>query len=180
LAAKDLRLKAGWWVLPAVAVVIIALDQFTKYLVVSRLGLYESWAPFPALAKWLEVYYITNTGVAFGLLQGGGRVYAIIPLLIGVGIALYYRTLSAGQWLIRLSLGLQFSGAIGNVIDRLRIGHVIDFIHVPYWPVFNVADSAVSVGTVLLVLFLLREEWREHKEGAGSVSTDSVEGVSSG
>ena len=66
------------------------------------------------------------------------------------------------------------------MIDRLRIGHVIDFIHVPYWPVFNVADSAVSVGTVLLVLFLLREEWREHKEGASSVSTDSVEGVSSG
>jgi signal peptidase II len=180
LAGKDLRYKAGWWVLPFVAVLVIALDQFTKYLVVTHLDLYESWAPFPALARWLDVYYITNTGVAFGLFQGGGRVYAIVPLAIAVGIAFYYHTLPGGQWLIRLSLALQFSGAIGNVIDRLRIGHVIDFIHVPYWPVFNVADSAVTIGTILLVLFLLHEEWLEHKQDSGKVSADSVKGISSG
>jgi signal peptidase II len=99
-----------------------------------------------------------------------------------VAIFVYYSSLPGGQWLVRLSLGLQFSGALGNAIDRIRIGRVIDFIHVPYWPVFNVADSAVTVGTILLLLFLLRDEWRERREAsAEGVGKESVgEGVSSG
>ena len=168
---KGSRFKRGWWVLPLVVPVVVALDQMTKYLVVSGLGLYESWVPIPALAGVLEIHYITNTGVAFGLFQRGGFIFKILPILISAVILYYYMTLSAGQWLIRLALGLQMAGALGNLIDRLRIGHVIDFIHVPYWPVFNVADSAVTTGTVLLVLLLLREEWRERR------AAEAAEGV---
>ena len=174
MADKGSRLVRGWWLLPLVVPIVIALDQASKYLVVSRLGLYESWTPIPALAKVLEIHYITNTGVAFGLFQGGGLVFKLLPIVISVVILYYYMTLQAGQWLIRLALGLQMSGALGNLIDRLRIGHVIDFIHVPYWPVFNVADSAVTTGTVLLVLLLLWEEWRERK---ATQSSDSAGGI---
>jgi signal peptidase II len=174
LADRVTRYKAGWWVLPVVVPLVIALDQFTKYLVVSRLGLYETWMPIPGLSKVLQIHYITNTGVAFGLFQRGGFVFKLLPILISAAILYYYRTLSAGQWLIRLALGLQMAGALGNLIDRIRIGHVIDFIHVPYWPVFNVADSAVTIGTVLLVFFMLREEWQERKTSQG---TEGAEGV---
>ena len=171
---KGSRFKAGWWVMPLEAALIIALDQFTKHLVVSNLDLYESWVPIPALGRWLEIYHITNTGVAFGLFQGGGTLFALVPLAVSVAILFYYRSLPGGQWLLRLTLGLQMGGAVGNLIDRIRVGHVIDFIHVPYWPVFNVADSAVTVGTSLLVLLLLREEWRERKTAQTAEGAESV------
>jgi len=181
LADRGSRLKVGWWVLPLVAPLIIALDQLTKHLVVSRLGLYESWVPVPALAKVLEIHYVTNTGVAFGLFQKGGFVFRLLPVLIAAAILYYYSTLSSGQWLIRVALSMQMAGALGNLIDRLRIGHVIDFVHVPYWPVFNVADSAITTGTVLLVLLMLRDEWRERRtpqveEGAGGVGESASSG----
>jgi signal peptidase II len=174
LADKGLRFKAGWWVLLVVVPLIIALDQLTKNWVISTLDLYESWTPIPALAKVLQFHYVTNTGVAFGLFQQGGIVFKLLPILISCVILYYYSTLPPGQWLVRVALGLQMSGALGNLIDRFRIGHVIDFIHVPYWPVFNVADSAVTVGTCLLVLLLLREEWRERKTDRGAENAESV------
>ena len=174
MADKGLRFKAGWWVLPLVVPLVVALDQFTKHWVISNLGLYESWTPIPALARVLEIHYITNTGVAFGLFQKGGFVFKLLPILISSVILYYYTTLPSGQWLIRVALGLQMSGALGNLIDRIRIGHVIDFIHVPYWPVFNVADSGITVGTALLVLLMLREEWLERKTPK---TTEGAEGV---
>jgi signal peptidase II len=164
-----------------VAPLVIALDQLTKYLVVSRLGLYESWIPIPFLRKVLQIHHITNTGVAFGLFQRGGFVFKLLPILISAAILYYYTTLPAGQWLVRLALSLQMGGALGNLIDRLRIGHVIDFIHVPYWPVFNVADSAVTVGTILLVFYMLREEWQDRKASQVAEGTEGVgESASSG
>jgi signal peptidase II len=175
LAGNASRFRAGWWVLPLVVPIVVALDRYTKSWVVSNLGLYESWKPIPALGKVLEIHYITNTGVAFGLFQGGGFIFKLLPIVISSVILYYYMTLPAGQWLIRLALGLQMAGALGNLIDRLFIGHVIDFIHVPYWPVFNVADSAITTGTVLLVLLLLREEWRERK--AAQQVSEGTEGV---
>jgi signal peptidase II len=171
----------GWWVLPLVVPVVVVLDQLTKRWVVSTFDLYESWAPFPALAKVFQFHYITNTGVAFGMFQKGGFIFKLLPILISGVILYYYTTLPAGQWLVRLALGLQMSGALGNLIDRFRIGHVIDFILVPPIPVFNVADSAVTTGTALLVLFMLREEWLERKTAQGAEGTKGVgEGASSG
>ena len=182
MAGKRLLSKSGWWVMPLVVSAIVALDQFTKYLVIANLGLHESWAPIPALAKWLRFYHITNTGAAFGLFQDGKLFFVVVAIIVSVAILLYYRTLPGGQWLVRLSLGMQLGGALGNLIDRLlRQGRVVDFISVPYWPVFNVADSSITVGVLVLVLMMVREEWAERTgtrafKGAGSVGGQASPG----
>ena len=75
-------------------------------------------------------------------------------------ILYYYRQLPERAWLVRLALGLQLGGALGNVVDRLRQGYVVDFLEVPHWPVFNVADSCIVVGVVLLGWVMWREERR--------------------
>jgi signal peptidase II len=168
--------------LPLVASLVVALDQLTKYLVVSNLELYESWAPIPAWSKWIEIHYVTNTGAAFGLFQNGGLFFAIIAVVVSVVILFYYRYLPGGRWLIRLSLGLQLGGALGNLIDRVRLGgQVVDFINVPYWPVFNVADSSIVVGVALLALLMLREDYEERKKAQRLDGTESAgERASSG
>jgi signal peptidase II len=182
LAGKRLFSRTGWWVLPLVAALLVAADQITKYLVVSNLGLYESWTPIPALKGRLDIHYVTNTGAAFGLFQNGGLFFVIVAVVVSLIILLYYRHLADGQWLIRLSLGLQLGGAVGNLIDRIRLGHVIDFIDVHFWPVFNVADSAIVVGVFLLAFLLLREDYAE-RDGKGETvdsSKSAGERVSSG
>jgi signal peptidase II len=173
LAARARAPKAGWWVLPFVAVVALALDQWTKYLVVSNLALYESWAPFPPLADVFTIHYVSNTGAAFGLFQNGSLVFAIVAIVVSVVIVMYYRHLPDGQWLVRLSLGLQLAGALGNLIDRVRVGQVIDFLDFQVWPVFNLADASIVCGVILLAYLLLREERQESPQlesadGAGS------------
>jgi signal peptidase II len=151
-------MKVGWWVLPVAAALILIVDQVSKYLVSSSLELYESWAPIPAVARWFDFRYVTNTGAAFGLFQNGGLFFVIVSIVVSLIILFYSRDLPDGQWLVRLSLGLQLGGAAGNLIDRLRLGHVVDFIDVHFWPVFNVADSAIVCGVILLVLLLLRDD----------------------
>ena len=85
----------------------------------------------------------------------------VIAVVVVVVIVVYYRYLPGNQWLVQASLGLQLGGALGNLLDRLSHGHVIDFIDFKVWPVFNVADSSVFVGVVILAYYLLRhgEDW---------------------
>ena len=155
---KPLRLKVGWWVLPVVALSVLALDQYTKSIVSAHLLVNESWAPIPALAGWFDIHYVTNTGGVFGLFQSGSKVLAVIAALVSGVILVYAGYLPDGQWLVRLSLGLQLGGAVGNLVDRVRLGHVVDWLDVHFWPVFNMADSAVICGVALLALLLLRED----------------------
>ena len=159
--------------LPLIAGLVIAADQFTKYLVITGLDVYESWAPVPGLARWFDVHHVTNTGAAFGLFQNGNVLLVCVGVAVSVAIVIYYRYLPGGQWLVRLSLGLQLGGALGNLIDRLRLGHVIDFLDVHIWPVFNLADSAIVCGVALLVLLLLLEDRsrRLAMEGTGASSS---------
>ncbi len=156
--------KGGWWTLLLIAGLTLAADQVTKYLVVTNLKLYETWSPIPALAGWLDIHYVTNTGAAFGLFQNVGGILALPAVLVSLVILFYYRQVAGESWLIRLSMGLVLGGAIGNLIDRIRLGHVIDFIDPHIWPVFNLADSAVVCGVAILAFVLLRQERAErHK-----------------
>jgi len=174
------KVKRGWWVLPLVAGIIMALDQWTKYLVVANLGLYETWTPIPALKGWFEFHYITNTGAAFGLFQNGNLFFIGVAVVVSIVVLVYYWRLSAGQWLLRFCLGLQLGGAVGNLIDRLRVGNVIDFIHVRYWFVFNVADASLVIGVALMALLFVRQDFVERKAERLAEAAEEAGEVASG
>ncbi|MBC8249121.1 MAG: signal peptidase II [Anaerolineales bacterium] len=143
--------------MPVVAILTLVIDQISKRVVMTSFRLGESWNPVAALERWVSLTYVTNTGAVFGLFPDHGIIFMVISVVVIVVIVLYYRHLPGDQWLIQTSLGLQLGGALGNLLDRLRYGHVIDFIDFKVWPVFNVADSSVFVGVVILAFHLLRD-----------------------
>jgi signal peptidase II len=149
-------------VLPAVAFLILVADQISKYLVLSNLAPGESWNPITSLTPWVSITHVTNTGAAFGLFPDLGSFFVVIAVIVVAAIIFYYRHLPAGQWWIKVSLGLQLGGALGNLLDRLRLGHVVDFIDFKIWPVFNVADSSIVIGVAILAYYLLQD--RDEKE----------------
>ena len=144
------------FLLPVVAVLTLVIDQISKRAVMTSLRPGESWNPVAALERWVSLTYVTNTGAAFGLFPEYGTIFMVIAVVVVVAIIFYYRHLPGEQWLVQASLGLQLGGALGNLVDRLRHGHVIDFIDFKIWPVLNVADSSVFVGVVILAFYILR------------------------
>ena len=143
-----------WLMLLAVALTVIVADQVTKALVIANLAPYEEWMPIEALRPYFTIHHVRNTGAAFGILPGGGTLLMIIALVV-VGVIIYfYRQLPERVWLVRVALGLQLGGAVGNLIDRVRLGYVIDFFDVKFWPVFNIADSSIVVGVFALLILM--------------------------
>jgi signal peptidase II len=156
---------------PVVAALVILADQLSKYWVATRLPEGQSWYITPWLAPVLRLTHVTNTGVAFGLFPGLGILFVIVSIVVVVVILVYEWQLPHNQWLIRLALGLQLGGAIGNnLIDRVRLGSVVDFIDLNFWPlqtfpVFNLADASITVGVIMLAALLLLEERRGQMAG---------------
>ena len=144
-------------ILPAVALLTLVADQISKYLVLSNLNLGQSWNPVASLTPWASITHVANTGAAFGLFPDRGSLFVVIAVIVVVAIIFYYRHLPAGQWWIKVSLGLQLGGALGNLLDRLRLGYVVDFIDFKIWPVFNLADSSIVIGVAILAYYLLRD-----------------------
>jgi signal peptidase II len=131
---------------------VVILDQITKRYVDAHLALGESW---PSESWPFRFMHVQNTGAAFSMLQNQ-TFFLTIMSLFGLGaIALYFWFRPSDHPLLRFALALQLGGAIGNLIDRARYGTVTDFIKIPHWPVFNIADSAISVGVTIVVIFLL-------------------------
>jgi len=142
---------------------VLVLDQITKILVDKMMPLYHSIEIIPNFAA---LTYLRNTGAAFGILAGERSVYRIVFFVavsvIALGCILYLLKLTRSEKKLTLvSLSLILGGAVGNMVDRLRLGEVIDFILLHYydlhWPAFNVADSAISVGVVLLLVQMIRQ-----------------------
>jgi signal peptidase II len=151
-------------VLFGVAAAVLILDQLSKNWVRTTLTPGVPWTPTPLLRPVLSFTYITNTGASFGLFPQLASVYALVAIAVGLAI-IYFRTqLSYASLLVWVSLGLQLGGSLGNLVDRLlRQGQVTDFIDLNFWPlqewpVFNVADSSVVVGAVLLAAYMLLEQ----------------------
>lgn len=162
------------FILLAIAVFTLVADQFTKYLAMTRLAPIGEWAPIPSLVRIFTFTYTTNTGVAFGLFKDLGPIFVGVAVVVIAAIVVYQQQIPESAWLVRLALGLQLGGAAGNLVDRLRLGHVVDFIHVHFWPVFNVADSAIVVGVILLAFTMLREGKEPVRSGPqASQSPDS-------
>lgn len=143
------------------AAVVLAFDQLSKTAVVRYLQPQVPWNPIEPLGSIVSLTYVTNTGAAFGLFPQLGNLYVVVALVIVAALLVFYRRFAFSHWLMQVSLGLQLGGAAGNLIDRLRFGHVIDFVDFKVWPVFNVADSSIVVGVLILALLLLREKQGE-------------------
>jgi len=158
-----------------IAGLVILLDQLTKLFVENRLPLYQMWAPIPSIQELFRITHVPNTGMAFGLFPSGSSFFLIVAVVVALAIIYYNFTLPKGQFALRLALGLQLGGALGNFIDRLRIGHVTDFLDFGPWPVFNVADMAIVSGAIVLgwlVLQETREEYAQKKRNAGTKPTE--------
>jgi signal peptidase II len=138
--------------------VVIALDQLTKHIALVELEPYAPRAVIPGLLNWTLAF---NPGAAFSFLAGadGWQRWLFTALALGVStmLAWWLSRTARGDWRNAVPLALIIGGALGNLLDRLRFGHVTDFIQV-YWqdwafPAFNIADSSISIGAVMLVLF---------------------------
>ena len=145
---------------------VIFFDQYTKHLVRAALALNESWSPFPWLSPFARILHINNTGAAFGLFKAGGSIFLVVAIVVSLVILYYARQLPEGQWWMRLALGLQLGGAVGNLIDRVLFGTVTDFVSVGTFAIFNVADASISVGVVLLAVLM----WFESRAGKNQLA----------
>jgi signal peptidase II len=152
-----------WIFLFGVALLAILVDQITKAYVVNHLAPYDSWMPIQFIEPVFRITHVHNTGAAFGIFPEGGSIFLVIAVVVSSFILYYYRQLPRGAWLVRLALGLQMGGALGNAVDRIKTGYVVDFFHVERWPVFNVADSCIFMGVVLLALEMMIEEYRANR-----------------
>ena len=160
------KLIKNYWQIVVIAAVIVLLDQWTKGLVRANIPLGGTW--LPESLEWLSPYarimHWYNTGAAFGLFKDGSMVFTVLAFLVIGLILYYYPQVEGADWSLRLAMSMQLGGAIGNLTDRLTIGHVTDFISVGTFPVFNVADASISVGAAVLFLGIWMMEIAEKKK----------------
>ena len=126
---------------------IISLDQISKYIVIQNLKLGES-VPNSGIFRFTHAQ---NTGTAFSLFQNQTDILTIVSFVAIVLIIFIYLSIEKPSNYIYLSYGLLFGGAFGNLIDRIRLGYVTDFFDVRFWPIFNIADSAITIGIILMI-----------------------------
>jgi signal peptidase II len=140
----------------ATTLAIVVSDQVVKRVVVSLLSIGESVNVIGSVARLTRT---ENTGAAFGLLRGRGPLFILISLLASIAIVAFSREIAKMKRWERVGFGLILGGAVGNLIDRIRLGVVVDFIDIGVgdvrWPAFNVADSAITIGVILLALNLI-------------------------
>ncbi|MBM2812685.1 MAG: lipoprotein signal peptidase [Chloroflexi bacterium] len=143
-----------------IAAGVLLADQVTKWLAHTYLTRIPDQS-IPIIGDFLRLTYVANRGAAFGILQDRTVFFVLIGIAVIVVIIASYRYFKVTGWLLNVALGLQLGGAIGNLIDRVRNGYVVDFIDVAIrpafsWPVFNVADSAICIGVGILAFHMMR------------------------
>jgi len=143
------------------AAFVIIADHISKLLIENTLPLNTYWAPIPALTHIFRITHISNTGAAFGMFANSGLILSLIAFVVAGVIIFYNFSLPPGQFWLRLALGLQMGGALGNLIDRIRLGHVTDFLDVGPWWVFNLADLSIVIGVVILAILMFNEQRQE-------------------
>ena len=157
ISVAERRFGAGWsqWLsLGAVALTAIAADQLTKAIVSSQLALDDQ----VKVVGPLSIHHVQNSGIAFGLFASATFV---VILLTGVAVAwmLYFFSRSGARHpVLPVALGLVIGGSVSNLVDRVRLGHVTDFLDLKFWPAFNLADSFITVGVAILLLALMSSD----------------------
>lgn len=143
---------------------IVILDQYTKNLVRSNLELWTGvWMPWDWLMPYARVVHIPNTGVAFGMFQDSSYFFTGLILLVVLLLLIYYSRIPNSDHFQRVALFFYIGGAIGNLIDRLFIGHVTDFISIGKFAVFNVADASINLAVAIFVLGIIVDYWNAKK-----------------
>ena len=160
-------MKLRYLILLTVSALVLVLDQATKIYIDRTMALHSS---IPVIDQFFSITYLRNKGAAFGILANSSFRLPFFILVSTVAVCVIFvviKRLREDQKLTMVSLSLIFSGALGNLIDRVRLGEVIDFLDVHWydhhWPAFNVADSAICVGVFLLAIDMIQEERREKK-----------------
>lgn len=155
------RLIKDYAFLFSISGAIVLLDQVTKNIVRSNLHFGEIWPQNHWIVNYARIVHWSNTGAAFGMLRDFGVVFAVLAVVVSIAILIYFPKIPREDWMLRLALAFQLGGAIGNLIDRLTIGHVTDFVSLDSFAVFNVADASISIGVVLLAISLIQRERKE-------------------
>ena len=160
-----------------IAGTIVILDQWTKSLVRANLAIGEVFMPDFWLSQYMRIVHWHNTGAAFGMFQDLSMVFTILSFVVILVIFCYYPRVPAEEWALRLAMSFQMGGATGNLIDRLSRGYVTDFVSVGRFPVWNVADACISIGTAILFFGLWWSE-RQGRKAEGQLGNEPEEGPS--
>ena len=168
---KQSRIKNGIMLLGIVGL-LIALDQWSKALVRDQIALGSEVYPIPFLAPFFRFTYWKNTGAAFGIFQNANLPLLILSILISGALIWIYFKSAEEPLTFRISLAMMLGGAIGNMIDRIRFGFVTDFIAVGNFPVFNIADSAVTVGVAIMLIVMLIQERKAKSKTVDGVQSE--------
>ncbi len=155
VAERSLSAEAAQWLsLALVTVAAVVADQVTKHIVSSQLALDEEVVvigPF-------SIHHVQNSGIAFGLLPNATAAVIVLTTVAVAWMLVFFARAGARHPVLPVALGLLLGGSISNLVDRVRLGHVTDFLDVRYWPAFNLADISIVVGVVLLVATMLAGE----------------------
>jgi len=165
-------------VLFGVAGVVVALDQWTKWLVRENIEFSGMWLPdsLAWLSPYARIVHWYNSGAAFGMFQNGNLIFTILAFIVIGAIIYYFPQVESDDWTLKVAMGLQLAGASGNLIDRLMRGKVTDFISIGVFPVFNIADASISVGVAVLLLGVwLKERQEKIKKAAEENHLEVVE-----
>jgi len=144
-----------------IAIGLLAADQFSKWFVASRMTQGES---IPVIEPVFYITYVMNPGAAFGMLPYKTVFFVTVTVIVLLGIIFFARRIPATKVLLKTGLALQVGGAVGNLIDRLRFGQVVDFFDFRVWPVFNIADMGIVFGVGILFIELMRDDWGKQKQ----------------
>lgn len=169
-----MNLIRKYWQIVGIAIVIVALDQWAKGLVRANIPLGGTWMPESLgwLSPYARIVHWYNTGAAFGMFKDGSMVFTVLAFIVIGLILYYYPQVEKADWSLRVAMSMQLGGAAGNLIDRLTIGHVTDFISVGNFPVFNVADASITLGAAVLFLGILIMERAEKKKKQETAEQD--------
>ncbi|MCL6604144.1 MAG: signal peptidase II [Paenibacillus sp.] len=141
-----------------IALIVFLIDQGTKYLIATRLELQEQ---IPVIGNFFLITSHRNRGAAFGILEGQRWFFFLVTVVVVIGIVWYLNKVRKTQKLLSTALGLVLGGAIGNFLDRMLTGEVVDFLQLNFgsytFPIFNVADSCIVIGVALIILDSLRD-----------------------
>ena len=150
-----------------IALLIIALDQWTKWLVVKYMALGERISVIDPYVGWLSH---RNRGAAWGMLEGQMWLFGIVTVVVTIGLLYYFHKHARKQPLLQITLMVLLGGTIGNFIDRMARGEVVDFVDVLIpvinydFPIFNIADAALTIGVVLMIIYIILDEKQQKKK----------------